>query len=257
MCVCPAAGRQECTPPPHPFIVLPETKFSIRYIPVWARYSIGLAWCQYILVPCPYSPPPPPPSLRFLVARSIRPSPLLLSPPSPYSCHPHPHTPVTPILCTRIHASQVYEVHYGFRVVYLTYLNPQPGIRGTLRVSGAYGCEIWDILFACSNSIPPYLRTTESTSSRQPTVSATTANSAEAPPRSPAPMSTEDRSGVGGSSDGQDEQSRIVLPPETGEQPSLSSGLSDAPCLNRRRPGSPNPSSSSSSSTTTRGIRGG
>ena len=177
--------------------------------------------------------------------------------PAPYSCHPHPHTPVTPILCTRIHASQVYEVHYGFRVVYLTYLNPQPGIRGTLRVSGAYGCEIWDILFACSNSIPPYLRTTESTSSRQPTVSATTANSAEAPPRSPAPMSTEDRSGVGGSSDGQDEQSRIVLPPETGEQPSLSSGLSDAPCLNRRRPGSPNPSSSSSSSTTTRGIRGG
>jgi hypothetical protein len=179
------------------------------------------------------------------------------SDPAPYSCHPHPHTPVTPILCTRIHASQVYEVHYGFRVVYLTYLNPQPGIRGTLRVSGAYGCEIWDILFACSNSIPPYLRTTESTSSRQPTVSATTANSAEAPPRSPAPMSTEDRSGVGGSSDGQDEQSRIVLPPETGEQPSLSSGLSDAPCLNRRRPGSPNPSSSSSSSTTTRGIRGG
>ena len=30
----------------------------------------------------------------------------------------------------------------------------------------------------------------------------------------------------------------IVLPPETGEQPSLSSGLSDAPWLNRRRPGS-------------------
>jgi hypothetical protein len=23
----------------HPFIVLPETKLSIRYIPVWARYS--------------------------------------------------------------------------------------------------------------------------------------------------------------------------------------------------------------------------
>jgi len=43
---------------------------------------------------------------------------------------------------------------------------------------------------------------------------------------------------VGGSSDGQDEQSRIVLPPETGEQPSLSSGLSDAPWLDRRRPGS-------------------
>jgi len=42
-----------------------------------------------------------------------------------------------------------------------------------------------------------------------------------APPRFPAPVSTEDRSGVGGSSDGQDEQSRIILPPETGEQPSL------------------------------------
>ena len=67
----------------------------------------------------------------------------------------------------------------------------------------------------------PYLRTTESTSSRQPTVSATTANSAGDPPRSPASVSTEDRSGVGGSSDGQDEQSRIVLPPETGDQPSL------------------------------------
>jgi hypothetical protein len=41
-----------------------------------------------------------------------------------------------------------------------------------------------------------------------------------------------------GSSDGQDAQSRIVLPPETGDQPSsLSSGLSDAPRLNRRRPG--------------------
>jgi hypothetical protein len=47
-----------------------------------------------------------------------------------------------------------------------------------------------------------------------------------APPRYPAPVSTQDRSGVGGSSD---EQSQIVLPPETGEQPSLSSGLSDAP----------------------------
>jgi hypothetical protein len=54
----------------------------------------------------------------------------------------------------------------------------------------------------------------------------------------------------GRSSDGHDEQSRIVLPPETGEQPSLSSGWSDAPCLNRRRPGSlslnTNKSSSSS-----------
>ena len=76
-------------------------------------------------------------------------------------------------------------------------------------------------LFAYSNSIPPYLRTTKSTSSRQKTVSATTANLSEAPPRSPAPVSTEDRSGVRGLSDGQDEQSLTVLPPETGEQPSL------------------------------------
>jgi len=51
-------------------------------------------------------------------------------------------------------------------------------------------------------------------------------------------VSTEGRSGVGGSLDGQDEQSRIVLPLETGEQPSLSSGLSDAPWLNRMPPGS-------------------
>jgi hypothetical protein len=36
---------------------------------------------------------------------------------------------------------------------------------------------------ANENSIPPYLRTTESTPSRQPTVSATTANLAEDPPR--------------------------------------------------------------------------
>jgi hypothetical protein len=97
-------------------------------------------------------------------------------------------------------------------------------------------CEIWDSV--SSNSIPPYLRTTAPTSSRQPTVPATTANSAGAPPRFPAPVSTEDRSGVGGSSDGQDEQRQIILPPETGEQPSLSSGWSDAPWLNRRRPGS-------------------
>jgi hypothetical protein len=59
-----------------------------------------------------------------------------------------------------------------------------------------------------------------------------------APSRSPAPVSTEDRSGAGGSSDSQDEQSRIVLPPETGEQPSLSSGLSDAPWPDRWCPGS-------------------
>ncbi|MFN9941928.1 MAG: hypothetical protein ACK56I_20880, partial [bacterium] len=43
---------------------------------------------------------------------------------------------------------------------------------------------------------------------------------------------------VGGSSDGQDEQSQIVVPPETGEKPSLLSVLSDAPWLNRRHPGS-------------------
>ena len=73
---------------------------------------------------------------------------------------------------------------------------------------------------------------------RQPTVSATTENLAEAPPRSPAPASTGGRSGVGKSSDGRNKHSRIVLPPETGEQPSLLSGLSDAPWLNRRRPGS-------------------
>jgi hypothetical protein len=60
-----------------------------------------------------------------------------------------------------------------------------------------------------------------------------------APPRSPAPVSTGGRCGVGRSSDGHDERCRIVLPPETVEQPSLSSGLSDAPWLNRRRPGSP------------------
>ncbi len=51
-------------------------------------------------------------------------------------------------------------------------------------------------------------------------------------------MSTEDQSGVGGLSDGQNEQSRIVLSQETGEQPSLSSGLSDVPWLNLRQPGS-------------------
>ena len=92
--------------------------------------------------------------------------------------------------------------------------------------------------FVSSNSIPPYLRTTESTPSRQPKVSATTPNSAGAPPRSPAQVSTEDRSWVGGSPDCPDEQSRIVLLPETGEQSSLSSGLRDTPWLNRRRPGS-------------------
>ena len=77
------------------------------------------------------------------------------SDPAPYSCHPHPHTPVTPILCTRIHASQVYEVHYGFRVVYLTYLNPQPGIRGTLRVSGAYGAKFGTFCLRAQIRFPP------------------------------------------------------------------------------------------------------
>ena len=38
---------------------------------------------------------------------------------------------------------------------------------------------------------------------------------------------------------GQDEQSRIVLPPETGEQPSLSSGLGDALWLNPTPPPPP------------------
>jgi hypothetical protein len=95
--------------------------------------------------------------------------------------------------------------------------------------------QIWDSV--SSNSIPRYLRTTAPTSSRQPTVPDTTANSAGAPPRFPAPVSTEGRSGVGVSSDSQDEQRQIILPQETGEQPSLSSGWSDAPWLNRRLPG--------------------
>ncbi len=55
----------------------------------------------------------------------------------------------------------------------------------------------------------------------------TTANSTGAPPRSQAPVSTENQSGVGGSSVGQDKQSQIVLPQETGEQPSLLSSLND------------------------------
>jgi hypothetical protein len=70
-----------------------------------------------------------------------------------------------------------------------------------------------------------------------------------APPRSPAPVSTGGRSGVGKSSYGQDEHSRIVLPPETGEHPSLSSGLSDAPWV----PLSLNTKSTSSSSLPPRG----
>ena len=100
--------------------------------------------------------------------------------------------------------------------------------------------ESADLLSATSNAKfdSPLPEDTESTPSRQPKVSATTANLAEAPPQSPAPVSTRGRSGVGRSSDGHNEHSWIVLPPETGEQPSLSSGLSDAPWLNRRRPGS-------------------
>jgi hypothetical protein len=110
-----------------------------------------------------------------------------------------------------------------------------------------------------SNSILPYLGATERTSSRQPTVSSTTANSAEAPLRSPAPVSTQDRSGVGGSSGGQDEQSRIVLPPETGEQPSLLSGLRRALALTAGALGpsivSLNTNKSSSSSSSSSRIR--
>ena len=72
-----------------------------------------------------------------------------------------------------------------------------------------------NLISVSSNLIPTYLRTTlgftEPTSSRQPhTVSATTAISAGASPRTPAPVPTEDQSGVVGLSDGQDEQSRIV-----------------------------------------------
>jgi hypothetical protein len=55
--------------------------------------------------------------------------------------------------------------------------------------------------------------------------------------QSPVHATTEGRSGVGGSSDGQDEQSRFVLPPETG---SLYSIITNNP--------SPSSSSSSSSS---------
>ena len=52
-----------------------------------------------------------------------------------------------------------------------------------------------DCVYVCkTNSISSYLQTTEPTPPRRPTVSATTAKSAGAPPRSPAPVSTEDRS---------------------------------------------------------------
>jgi len=66
----------------------------------------------------------------------------------------------------------------------------------------------------------------------------TNANSAEAPPRSSAPVSTKDRSGVGGSSDGQNEQSRIVSYFRRRGAALTLVRLSDAPWLNRRRPGS-------------------
>jgi hypothetical protein len=46
-----------------------------------------------------------------------------------------------------------------------------------LRKGAKFGTA--DILFPSSNSIPPYLRITESTPFRQPTVSTTTANLAE------------------------------------------------------------------------------
>ena len=94
-----------------------------------------------------------------------------------------------------------------------------------------------DILFVVCPRFHPYLRTTKSTSSRQTTVSVTTANSAETLTRSSAPVSTKDRSGVGALSDCQKEQSQIVLPTETEEQLSLSSGLSDVPWLNQRSHG--------------------
>jgi len=58
------------------------------------------------------------------------------------------------------------------------------GRRGRVQPPSAFGRKgakfgTADILFASSNSIPPYLRATESTPFRQPTVSATTANLAE------------------------------------------------------------------------------
>ena len=90
-----------------------------------------------------------------------------------------------------------------------------------------------------SNSIPPYLRTTKSTPSRQTTVSASTVCKPGGGCISIPCTSVYRRpKWVGRSSDGPNEHSRIVLPQETGEQPSLSSGLSDVPWLNRRRPGS-------------------
>jgi len=52
----------------------------------------------------------------------------------------------------------------------------------------------------------------ESTPSRQQTVSAATANLAEAPPRSPAPVSTGGRSGVGRSSDRRPQRAQSDCP---------------------------------------------
>jgi len=53
-----------------------------------------------------------------------------------------------------------------------------------------------------------------------------------------APVSTGDRSGVGGSSNSHDQQSRIVLRGEGSWAALTLVSLSDAPCLNRRCPGS-------------------
>ena len=109
-------------------------------------------------------------------------------------------------------------------------------------------------MFVPSNSISPYLRTTEPTCSRQPTVLATTVKSAEAPPRSPAPVSTEGRSGYEGRQTAK--TSKVGLSYHRRQGSSPHSLLSDAPWLNRRRPAlgpcivslNMNKSSSSSSS---------
>ena len=135
---------------------------------------------------------------------------------APYSCHPHAHTPVTPILCTRIHASRVYEVHYGFRVVYLTYLNPTRYMRYTTGIRGIWVRNLGH--FVCVLKFD-----------------------------SPLP---------------EDHRVNILSTADSLHHHLVrwwrGSGLSDAPCLNRRHPGSPNPSSSSSSSSSTpRGICGG
>jgi hypothetical protein len=65
----------------------------------------------------------------------------------------------------------------------------QGGVECNPQVTLTERCKIWVYVTVSSNSIPPCLRTTEPTSSRHSTVTATTANSAGAPPRSPAPVS--------------------------------------------------------------------